>query len=157
MLIPGAVDPAAGEAAALAAAVATAKSTPATISAALVIRCLQAGKPDLADALIAAADSTRQTELAKLPGLLNGEAFAGDAARVSPPISSNQTLTFHLTNLVGALPTKAITIKIGDLTVPNEQIRRLGTLIAVPLRVSGAHDISISYDGTVIYAANLTL
>ena len=157
MLIPGAVDPAAGESAALAAAIANAKRTPATISEALVIRCLQAGKFDLADALIAAADGKHQTDLAKLPGLLNGEAFTTDATRISTPLSSNQTLSFHLTNLTGALPTKSITVKIGDTEVPNEQIRRLGTLIAVPLRVAGARDISISYDGKVVYAANLTL
>ena len=156
MLIPGALDPAAGDAA-LAAAVSSAQRAPATISEALVIRCLQAGKFDLVDALIAAADSTRQTDLATLPGLLTGEAFTSDKARISPPLSSNQTLSFHLTNRAGALPTKAITVKIGATEVPSAQIRRFGTLIAVPLRVAGAQDLSISYDGNVVYAANLRL
>ena len=157
LLIPGAVDPAAGEAAALAAAVANAKRAPASISETLVIRSLQAGRFDLADELIAAVDGKRQADLATLPGLLNGEAFVTDQARVSQPIISAQTLSFHLTNLSGALPTKAIIVNIGDSEVPSDQIRRLGTLIAVPLRVSGARDIRISYDGTVVYAANLTL
>jgi hypothetical protein len=156
-LIPGAVDPAAGESAILAAAVADAKRTPAGISEILVIRCLQAGQFELADALIAAADGKRQADLASLPGLLNGKAFAADAPRVSTPRSSNQTLSFHLTNLAGALPTKVIAVQIGISTVPSEQIRRLGTLVAVPLSVSGAQDVNISYDGKLIYAAKLTL
>ena len=157
MLVPGAVDPADGESAVLAAAVAEAKRAPATISEVLVIRCLQAGKLDLADALIAAAVGKRQTELATLPGLLTGEAFVADNARVSPPVSSNQTLSFHLTNLAGALPTKPIAVTIGGSTLPNELIRRQGTLVSVPLHMSGPQDVSISYDGKLVYAANLTL
>ena len=48
-------------------------------------------------------------------------------------------------------------MKIGATEVPSAQIRRFGTLIAVPLRVAGAQDLSISYDGNVVYAANLRL
>lgn len=158
MLLPGAGDPAAGAAAALQRVVASAKANPTGINEGVVIACLQAGKADLADEVMAAMpDTAKRAELSRLPDLLDGGAFANDLPRATPPVVSGDTLAFHLSNNAGALPTKTITVKIGATTVPADQIRRIGTLVSVPIKNRGSQDVDIRYDGKPVFAANLSL
>lgn len=158
MLLPGGGDPAAGAAAVLQRQVASAKANPNGINEGLVIACLQAGKGELADELMAAMpDGARKTELNRLPDLLDGHAFANDLARATPPVVVGDTLAFHLSNNAGALPTKVITVRIGTVQVPATQIQRVGTLVSVPIKNHGSQDVDIGYDGKSVFAANLSL
>lgn len=158
MLLPGGGDPAAGAAAALQRQVASGKANPTGINEGLVIACLQAGKADLADEVLAAMpDTAKRAELNRLPDLLDGGAFANDLPRATTPVVAGDTLAFHLSNSAGALPTKAITVKIGTLQVPADQIRRIGTLVSVPIKNRGSQDVDIRYDGKPVFAANLSL
>jgi hypothetical protein len=95
--------------------------------------------------------------LSKLQGLVTGGDFTADPAQISPPIAAGEDLTFHLSNRAGALPTGRITVTIGQTEIPSDQVRRQGTLICVPLRVRGRQDLRITYDGAVVFAANLGL
>jgi hypothetical protein len=158
VLLPGGVsDPATEAANALAREVAILKSKPAMIHEGAIIRCLQANKPDLADELIAAAPATAQATYSAMTGLLDGDSFDNAPAQVSPPVVVAGQLSFHLSNALGALPRKKITIRIGTTEVPSEAIVRFGTLITVPLKINGSQDVTISYDGKPVFAANLSL
>jgi hypothetical protein len=158
ILLPGGVsDPATEAANALVREVAILKAKPATIHEGAIIRCLQADKPDLADELIATAPATAQATFRAMTGLLDGDSFDNAPAQVSPPVIVAGQLSFHLTNALGALPRKKITIRIGTTDVPSEAIFRFGTLITVPLMINGSQDVTIRYDGTPVFAANLSL
>jgi hypothetical protein len=158
VLLPGGItDPATEAANALARAVAILKAKPATIHEGAIIRCLQADKPDLADELIAAAPATAQATFSTMTGLLDGDSFAAAPAQVSPPVVVANQLSFQLSNALGALPTKKISIRIGTTEVPSDAIVRFGTLITLPLKINGSQDVTISYDGKPVFAANLSL
>ena len=158
LLLPGGVtDPATEAANALARLVATLKAKPATIHEGALIRCLQAGKTDLADELTAVAPPAVQTTLTEMGDLLDGASFASAAAQISLPVVVANQLSFHLSNAHGALPSKTIGVRIDTTNVPSDVIRRLGTLITVPLKVNGPHAVTISYDGKPVFAANLSL
>lgn len=157
LLLPGASDPATESANALARLVAIVKTTPDKINEGAVIRCLQAGKTDLADELTAVAPATKQLTFTQLSELLNGGDFAKSAAQISPPMIIGGQLSFHLSTAQGALPTAKIAVRIGTADVPTEAIRRIGTLISVPLKVNGPQPVTVSYDGKPVYAANLSL
>ena len=156
-MLGGAVGAVASDDAALDAVVASAKAAPEAITDGAIIACLQAGKPDLADELIALAPVGRKAALSKLQSLVTGGDFTADPAQISPPIAAGEDLTFHLSNRAGALPTGRITVTIGQTEIPSDQVRRQGTLICVPLRVRGRQDLRITYDGAVVFAANLGL
>jgi hypothetical protein len=72
-------------------------------------------------------------------------------------VATGETLAFHLSNKAGALPTKAITVRIGSVQVPADQIRQVGTLVSVPIKNHGPQDVDIGYDGKSVFAANLSL
>ncbi len=157
ILLPGGGDATAGEAETIRKLVTSAKLNPASINEGLVIRCLQAGKADAADELIAAMSGPRQAELTKLGDLLDGASFSAAPARISQWAVINSTLAFHLSNAAGAIPTKKIGIRVGRIDIPADQIRRLGTLVMVPLKVSGEQDVTVTYDGKPVFAAKLIL
>ncbi len=156
-LLDGALDAVAMGDAALAAVVSAAKAAPDAINDGVIITCLQAGKPDLADELIALAPAGRKAALSKLQSLVTGGDFTADPPQISPPVAAGEELTFHLSNRAGALPTGRISVTIGQAEVPSDQVRRQGTLICVPLRVHGQQDLRITYDGALVFAANLGL
>ncbi len=158
LLLPGGVsDPATEAANALARLVATLKAKPATIHEGALIRCLQAGKTDLADELTSVAPPATKPSLVAMGDLLDGGGFASAAAQISSPVVIANQLSFHLSNALGALPTKTIAVRIDTTDLPTDAIRRLGTLITVPLKVNGPHAVTISYDGKPVFAANLSL
>lgn len=158
ILLPGGGDAAAGEAEAVRKLVTAAKLNPASINEGLIIRCLQAGKADAADELVTALPAgPRQADMNKLGDLLDGGSFATSPAHISHWSSIDSTLTFHLSNAAGAIPTRKIGIRVGTIDIPADQIRRLGTLVVVPLKVSGEQDITVTYDGKPVFAAKLTL
>lgn len=157
LLMPGNSDPAIESANALARLVAILKATPEQINEGAVIRCLQAGKMDLADELTAAAPAAKQPPLTRMSDLLNGGDFARSAPQISTPMIIAGQLSFHLSTANGALPTAKITVRIGTTDVPNEAIRRIGTLITVSLKVNGPQPVTVTYDGKPVYAANVSL
>ena len=157
LLLPGVHDPATESANALARLVAIVKATPEKINEGAVIRCLQAGKNDLADELVAVAPATKQQTLTQLGDLVDGGGFATESAQISPPNIVAGQLSFHLSNANGALPTGKIAIRIGTTDLPAEAIRRLGTLITVPLKINGMQAVTVTYDGKPVYAANVSL
>ena len=157
LLLPGAGNPATESANALARLVAIVKATPDKINEGAVIRCLQAGKMDLADELIAVAPAAKQPALTQLSDLLGGGDFAKSAPQISTPMIIGGQMSFHLSTAQGALPTAKITVRIGTTEVPAETIRRIGTLITLPLKANGPQAVTVTYDGKPVYAANLSL
>ncbi len=157
ILLPGGGNAATGEAETIKRLATTAKLKPSSINEGLIIRCLQAGKADVADELVAVMSGPRQSDFAKFGDLLNGASFATAPARISHWTSINSVLAFHLSNAAGAIPTKKITVRIGTWEVPPDLLRRQGTLMTVPLKTVGEQDVTVTYDGKPVFAAKITL
>lgn len=157
ILLPGGGDAHVSEAETIRKLATAAKLNPTSINEGLIIRCLQAGKADTADELVAAMAEPRKSEFAQFNELLSGASMTTFPAQISQWSALNSLLAFHLSNAAGALPTKKIVIRIGNYEVPPDLIRRQGTLISVPLKVTGEQDVTVMYDGKPIFAAKIPL
>jgi hypothetical protein len=131
--------------------VAAALAQPETIREGLVIRCLQAGNPGLAERL-----ANAKPAMAALLAPLSDKPWpASSGIRITTPQVMGDQIAFHFSNAAGALPRTTPQVSIGKVPVAPNDIRRIGTLILVPWRSFGAQVIIVRYQDKDIFAAEV--
>jgi hypothetical protein len=136
--------------------------------ATLFRRCMESDEDELALRLIKKAPASIKTTMQLALAIKQGDLAqlvklqperTDLKAKISPPIGREKTISFHLTTESGLIPRDTgLEIRLNQVRIAPERIRRLGSLIVVEFRgMAASTEMEVKLNDAVVFSGTVRL